>query len=141
MIIPDLNLLIYAYNSESKHHQKARAWWTECLQNEERVSIPAVVVFGFLRTMTNARIFSKPMTLKRALSHVREWVKQPNVFLMEKTHYERAFILIEEAGAGGNLVTDAQIAAISIEEGAVVHTHDTDFGRFSGIRCFDPLAV
>lgn len=141
MIVPDINLLLYAYDSESPFHTKARAWWEECLSGSELVGLPPVVVFGFIRVGTNARAFTNPMTPAEAAQHVRSWLAQPVVQMLEprSDHIEQVLQSLEKLGTAGNLVTDAQIAAFAIEHRAVLHTNDTDFMRFAGLRWFNPL--
>lgn len=141
MIIPDLNLLLYTYDSRSPFHTKAVAWWQECLSGTEPVGLPLVVVFGFVRIATNARVFQSPMTPSEAARHVRSWQAQPVVQVLEpgSNHVKRVLTLLESLGAAGNLVTDTQIAALAIEHEAVLHTADTDFMRFPGLRWRNPL--
>ena len=83
MIIPDLNLLLYAHNSDASFHLKAKEWWEECLNGEELVGLPQVVVFGFLRVATNLRAYEKPMTPTEAANQVRSWLSVPVVELVE----------------------------------------------------------
>lgn len=141
MIIPDVNLLLYAYGADFPHHAKATAWWQKSLSGPDLVVLPAVVVFGFLRLGTSARVFAQPMTPAEAAAHVRSWLAQPGVQILEpaQTHVEQVMRALEQLGTAGNLVTDAQIAALAIEHDAVLHTNDTDFLRFPGLRCFNPL--
>lgn len=141
MIIPDINLLIYAYDSGSPSHAGAAAWWQECLSGEEPVGLAPVVLFGFLRIATNPRVFEHPMTVAEAAKHVRSWLEQPVAQLLEsrRDHVEQVLSLLESLGTAGNLVTDAQIAALAIEHAAILHTADSDFLRFSGLRWSNPL--
>ena len=107
----------------------------------EPVGLPPVVVFGFMRVGTNARAFTHPMTAAEAARHVRSWLDQPIVQLLDAApgHVEQVLQLLEGVGAAGNLVTDAQIAALALDHGAVVHTSDADFVRFAGVRWFNPI--
>lgn len=141
MIVPDINLLLYAYDSRSPFHRKAVAWWQRCLAGTEPVGLPQVVVFGFVRIGTHARVFENPMTPTEAAGHVRSWLAQPMARILEpgSDYTEQVLKLLETIGAAGNLVTDAQIAALAIELGAVLHTADSDFLRFSGLRWFNPI--
>jgi toxin-antitoxin system PIN domain toxin len=141
MIVPDINLLIYAYDADSPFHPKAASWWQACMSGEERVFLPEVVAFGFVRVSTNARAFRRPMTAAEAACHVRSWIEQEILTIAEPAsdHVERVLGLLESLGTAGNLVTDAQIAAIAIEHDGVLHTADTDFIRFKGLRCLNPL--
>jgi len=141
MIIPDINLLLYAYDAASPFHAKAVAWWQECLSGAEPVGLPQVVVFGFVRVGTNGRVFQHPLTPAEAAGHVRTWQEQPVVTLLESNprHVERVLKLVEALGTAGNLVTDAQLAATALEYDAVLHTADADFVRFQNLRWLNPL--
>jgi len=141
MIIPDINLLLYAYDSTSPFHAQASAWWQTCLSGAEPVGLPPVVVFGFVRVGTNARVFQHPLTPAEAAGHIRNWLGQPVVKLLEFSpdHVERVLGLVESLGTAGNLLTDARIAAIAIENGAVLHTADADFVRFQNLRWLNPI--
>lgn len=141
MIIPDLNLLLYAYDAGSHFHQKAVRWWENCLSDTHPIGLPAVVVFGFVRIATNARLFNDAMSPVEAAAHVRAWLAQPAARILEPAdgHVERVLQHLERLGMAGNLTTDAQIAALAIEYDAVLHTNDTDFARFEGLRRHNPL--
>lgn len=141
MIVPDLNLLLYAYDTDSPFHKKASDWWQECLSGEEMVGLPTIVVFGFVRIVTNLRVFEHPMTAGEAAQHVRSWLARPLAQILEpgRNHVEDVLRSLESLGTAGNLVTDGQIAAIAIEYNAVLHTNDTDFQRFDGLRWINPL--
>jgi toxin-antitoxin system PIN domain toxin len=141
MIIPDINLLLYAYDSDSLFHAKAAAWWRRCLSGTELIGLPAVVAFGFVRVGTSGRAFQKPMSAGESAECVRSWLAQPMVRVVEPgpDHVGQVLKLLETLGTAGNLVTDAQIAALAIEQNAVLHTADADFQRFPGLRWLNPL--
>lgn len=141
MIVPDINLLLYVYDAHSPFHAKAASWWEKCLSGAEPVGLSTVVVFGFLRLGTSPRVFKHPMTSVEASQHVRSWLAQPVAQILEPhhSHLEDVLRSLEKLGTAGNLVTDAQIAALAVEHGAVLHTNDTDFMRFTDLRWFNPL--
>jgi hypothetical protein len=103
--------------------------------------MPSVVIIAFMRTTTNARMFRFPMSTTEAGGHVRDWLARPCVQMLEPgpRHVRHVIDLLEQIGTAGNLVTDAQIAALAIEYDAVVHTADSDFLRFPGVRWLNPL--
>lgn len=143
MIVPDVNLLLYAYDSRSPFHVRARDWWQQALSGSESVGLTHAMVFGFVRVGTSARVFENPWTVAEAAAHVRSWLARRAVrmLLPDVDHAERVIALLESArSAGGNLVTDAQIAALALQHGAEVHTADRDFMRFPDVRCRFPLA-
>jgi toxin-antitoxin system PIN domain toxin len=141
MIVPDTNLLLYAYASDLPDHAKAAAWWQACLSGTEPIGLPHVVLFSFVRIATNPRVFQRPMTPVEACGHVGSWLQQPQVQLLAPgvEHVDRVLKLVQALGTAANLVTDAQIAAIAMEFDAIVQTADTDFIRFQGLRWFNPL--
>jgi len=141
MILPDANLLLYAYDSESTFHAAASRWWAALLSGVEPVGLCPVVVFAFLRLSTHGKVFEQPMTVSESSECVASWLARPNVRLLVAGpgHVESVCRLLAKAGTGGNLVTDAQIAALALEYGATVHSADTDFARLAGVRWKNPL--
>jgi uncharacterized protein len=142
MIVPDANLLLYACDSASPFHERARTWWQECLSGDEAVGLTHPTLFAFLRISTSPRIFTNPLPFPSATAQIRSWLarKVCQVLQASADHTARVFDLLESAGGtAGNLVTDAQIGALAIAYRAVVHTADRDFLRFSAVRCHFPL--
>jgi toxin-antitoxin system PIN domain toxin len=82
MIIPDINLLVYAYDSESPYHQKAAKWWISCLSGKEPVGLPWIVALGFIRLWTNSRVFINPMPIDTAITHVESWLARRTLKLI-----------------------------------------------------------
>ena len=141
MIVPDVNLLVYAYNDGAPHHEAARGWWEDLVNGSERVGIPWIVSTGFVRLMTHPRALTSPISPADAIAHVRDWLRYAHLMPINPgaehlTHVERN---LEAAGVGANLVTDAHIAALAIEYQAEVHSNDSDFSRFPGLRWRNPL--
>jgi toxin-antitoxin system PIN domain toxin len=143
MIIPDVNLLLYAYNTNAVEHARARAWWEGLLSGEETVGLLHVVIFGFIRVSTSARAFQYPMTVAEAVGHVRQWLARPVIDVLESgpADVEPVLESLETLGVAGNLVTDAQIAAAAIVHDATIHTADADFSRFTNVRAVNPLSA
>lgn len=141
MIVPDVNLLLYAEIDAYPIHGVARQWWEEALNGERTVGLAPASVFGFIRISTNRRVFSEPLAVGNALDRVGRWLEQPNVtYLMTGTeHLELAFRLLAQLGTAGNLTADVQIAAHALEHQAEVHSNDADFARFEGVRWLNPL--
>jgi hypothetical protein len=142
MIVPDANLLLYACDSTSPFHERARAWWQKCLSGDEAVGLTHPTVFAFLRISTSPRIFASPLTLALAVTHVRSWMARRVCQVLQTSgdHVATVIDLLDSAGGtAGNLVTDAQIGALAIAYRAVVHTADRDFLRFQSVRCHFPL--
>ena len=141
MILPDVNLLIYAYNSDSPFHDGARRWWEAALEGTEPVGLAWITIMAYVRITTHDRVFQTPLPLKTSIRHVRSWLKRPNVQLLTsgEFHGDRFFAFLEEIGTAGNLTTDAHLAALAIEYRATLATTDRDFARFKGLRWINPL--
>ena len=142
MILPDINLVIYAYNEDAPQHRKARPWWERCLSGTEPIGLAWVVVLGFVRLMCNRRVLVAPMTAADALGECTSWLRQPNVriLLPGPTHMEILTTLLE-GPVNPNLITDAHLAALAIEHQAELHSNDNDFARFSGLTWRNPVAM
>ena len=141
MIVPDLNLLVYAHNDATPFHDAARRWWEGLVNGSERVGVPWIVTVGFVRLMTHPSVLAHPVTPDRAVDYVREWFSSPTVVPINPGtgHLDLFRRSLDAAGVGGNLVTDAHLAAVAQEYQAELHSNDTDFSRFPGLRCRNPL--
>jgi toxin-antitoxin system PIN domain toxin len=141
VIVPDLNLLLYAYDAASPDHAAAAAWWERCMNGGETIGVPYVVLFGFVRITTSSRVFAAPMPLAMSIECVREWLVRPHVLAADggPEHVGAALDLLRKAGGAGNLTTEAQIAAVALHHSATIHTNDSDFRRFPGVRVRNPL--
>jgi len=142
MMVPDVNLLVYAYNADAPDHVCAKAWWESALNDGPPVGLAWAVMCGFIRLMTHARVVVKPLSPSECVSHVRAWLACPGVeiLLPGARHLDILGRLLGESGVAGALTTDAHLAALAIEHQAELHSNDSDFGRFSGLRWVDPLA-
>jgi uncharacterized protein len=142
VILPDVNLLVHAYNRESPAHAAACAWWETCLNGTRPVGLAWAVVLGFIRIATHRQILSNPMPVPTACSHARAWMSQPYVTVVDPgaRHAAIVFGLLESIGTAGNLTTDAHLAALAIEHQAELHSTDADFSRFPGLRWINPLS-
>lgn len=142
MIIPDVNLLLYASARGTRHHEMARDWWRATMTSREDVGLAPVVVTGFLRLVTSSRVLDSPMGVAQAIRVVNTWLEQPvaRVLTSDARHLEIVLSLIDQVGVAGNLTTDAHIAAHALQHGATVATHDADFRRFSGLKTSYPLS-
>jgi uncharacterized protein len=139
--IPDVNLLVYAYNSDAPFHGEAKKWWEESLSGESTIGLPWVVILGFLRVMTSRAILLEPMTPGESLSHIRSWLEQPQAILIQPGPRHLVIIesLADSAGVAGRLTTDLHLAALAIELRAELHSNDSDFARFPGLNWINPL--
>src|SRR5262245_23688499 len=135
MIIPDVNLLIFAHNRAAAGHERARTWWEDLVEREQPIGLPWAVMLGFVRLVTHPSVLVTP----HALGRVRGWLEQPSVRLVEPgpRHADLLEELFETTGVGGSLTTDTHLA---IEHQAELHSNDTDFARFRGLRWRIPIA-
>ena len=141
MIVPDLNLLLYAYRQQDPNHDVARNWWQGLVDGTEEVGIPWAVATGFVRLITHPSSPTGPIPVPIAIEHVSQWFQCPHILPTNprEQHLNHLLRILEATGVGGNLVTDAHIAALALEYDAEVHSNDSDFGRFPGVRWHNPL--
>ncbi|MEE4331327.1 MAG: type II toxin-antitoxin system VapC family toxin [Wenzhouxiangella sp.] len=142
MIVPDVNLLVYAINADAPQHERARVWWDEALSGSETVGMTWLVMTSFLRLTTHSRVFRNPMTSNQALAFTTSWLAQPCVEAIAPgdRHWLVLSQLLRDSGTAGNLTNDAHLAAIAIEHDACLHSADNDFHRFPGLKHHNPLA-
>jgi toxin-antitoxin system PIN domain toxin len=141
VLIPDVNVLIYAFRADSPRHAEYRRWLDERLQSREAFGLSDLVLSGVVRVLTHPRVFAPPTPTARALEFVDALRQQPNVVLVNGglRHWDIFAELCRSAAARGNLVADAFHAALAIEHGAEWITTDRDYARFTGLRWSHPL--
>lgn len=141
MIVPDINLLIYAHNDQAPHHAKAKEWWEGLLNGRIPVGLSWISISGFIRLMTHPRVLARPLDVGQAIGHVRTWLEQPAVRILHPgSGFEPLFLdFLAALGTAGNLTTDAQLAALTVEHQGELHSADSDFHRFAGLRWRNPL--
>ena len=142
MKLVDINLLIYAINHDTPHHQKAKKWLEKSLSEDEPLGFAWIVILGFLRIVTNGRIMPRPLLSDTAAGIIDEWLGQPPAVLVIPTekHWSILEELILHLGTAANLTTDAHLAALAIEHGARLYSTDNDFSRFPNVRWTNPIA-
>ena len=143
MILCDANLLLYAYNSSAPEHDRARRWLERSLSSPTPFALSWPTIGAFLRLTTNRAVFPAPLSIAEATRSVEAWLARPMVVLLEPgpRYWAIARPLLEASNARGPLVADALLAALALEHGATLATHDRDFRRFEGLRLLDPLAA
>lgn len=143
MILVDANLLIYAIDSDSPDHARARPWLEQTLSGTIAVGLPWIVILAFVRLTTRPGILCRPLALADALAYVDSWLEQPCVEIVAPgEHHWRIFSgLLKATGTAGNLTSDAHIAALALERGARVCSADHDFARFPGVKHVNPLTT
>ena len=143
MKLIDTNLLVYAYLPELGQHPAARRWLEQALGQDEAIGLSWHSVLGFVRITTSARIFEVPLPLEKAVAIVDGWLQQPGVELVLPTprHWTTLREMLVSGQARGPLVSDAHVATLAREHGAVIYSTDRDFVRFPGVRVVNPLTT
>lgn len=141
-MLVDANLLLYAVNEDSPFHEPARVWLTERLSGARRVGLPWLVLGGFLRIATNPRAVARPLDPEQAWQRVRDWLAAPVTWIPEPGagYPELLGALIARHQVTGNLLPDAQLAALALEHGLTICSADTDFARFDEVTWLNPVA-
>jgi len=146
VIVPDVNLLVYAYREGTHQHTIARRWWEELVNGQEEIGIPWAVATGFIRIMANPTVMTTPVQPPQTIEVVKAWFSYNHIRPLNPGVLHLQFLrqTLVEAGdsagvAAANRVPDAHIAALALEQGAEVHTNDTGFARYPGLRWRNPL--
>jgi toxin-antitoxin system PIN domain toxin len=141
MILLDANILLYAYNADVPEHGAISAWLEEVFAGPERVGAPWVSLWAFLRVSTNARLTRRPLAVSAAFEIVRDLIAQSNVAIVDpgSRHVEILRAVAVESRVSGPHMTDAALAALAIEHGAMLASTDRGFARFKGLRWVNPL--
>ncbi len=142
MIVLDANILLYAYDTESPLHHKSKAWLERTLSGGGLVGMPWQTIGAFLRIATNTKLSGDRFSSSEACDIVESWLAVPNLVLLQPTDHFWKLLreTIITGQAQGPLITDAQLAAITINYGATLATTDRDFARFPGLLWLNPLA-
>jgi uncharacterized protein len=142
MTLIDANLLLYAVDSTAPRHEAARSWLDDELSGATPTGFAWGALLAFLRISTNPRVYHRPLDAYEALDHVESWLSQPGSVVLAPGRRHLAILrqLLEPRGTAANLTSDAHLAAIALEHGAILCSADRDFARFEGLRWFDPLA-
>jgi len=141
--VVDANVMIYAVNDQSVHHDEARTWLDGSLSGEAVVGFSWIAMLAFVRLVTKANLFPRPLTIDGAFGRLDAWTASPAAVVVEPTagHSSRVRSLLAAAGAAGNLVNDAHLAALAIEHRGRVVSYDSDFARFDGVRWVTPASA
>lgn len=140
MILPDVNTLLYAHDSQSEFHKSASDWLRQILSSEQ-VFFSWHTLTAFLRISTNRRIWLSPLTIDLAIEIVNSWLILENTHLiaLEKKNWLVFVKMLKTGQATGNLVMDAHLAAMAASCGATLASTDRDFTRFPGIQVVNPI--
>jgi uncharacterized protein len=143
MTLPDVNLLLYAYDSRSESHAAARTWWETQLSGTDTVCLCWPVIQAFIRIGTNVRFHPRAMMLDEAIERAQSWLDQPCVKIIQPTenHWTIFQKMLRKGNATANLVSDAHLAALAVEHNCVLQSTDRDFARFRGLKWNNPIAT
>lgn len=142
MILPDVNMLIYAHNADDARYELANAWFQDLMTGETRACFCWETVNGFIRVSTNPRALPRPIPLYQAFSVVNDWLESANSLFLNPTsdHMVRLQQVAKKANARGPLFSDAILVTYAISHKATIASTDRDFRLFDGFRLFDPLS-
>ena len=143
MTLTDVNLLLYAYDSSSPDHARAKAWLEARLSGVEAFAFAWAVLLAFVRLTTSPRVFESPLRLGESLDVVEAWLAAPSATVLHPGSRHAILLrqLLEPVGTGGNLTSDAHLAALALEHDAELCSADADFSRFPGLRWSNPLVA
>jgi toxin-antitoxin system PIN domain toxin len=141
-VLLDANVLLYSVDQSSPHHTRSADWVRRTFEGQRRIGLPWQTIGAFLRIATHPRVVARPLSPADAWSMVKHWLAAPNSWVPAATERTAVILgdLIKDLDLRGNLVTDAQLAALAIEHGLSIVSADSDFARFDGLRWINPLA-
>ena len=141
MILPDVNVLIYAFRADSKDHARFKAWLEDVVNGPAAYAISPQVLASVARICTHPRIFAQPSSRDEVLEFCDALLGQPNatVVVPGERHWPLFEKLCRAANATGNIVQDAWNAALAIEAGCEWLTTDRDYARFTGLKWRSPF--
>jgi toxin-antitoxin system PIN domain toxin len=139
----DANVLLYAHNLESPHYESVSSWLRELSKTRETIGLPWITLWAFLRISTNPKIWPVAKSIDEAWEVIRFWLAQPGVVLVHPgpRHAEILEKLMLDERVSGAMVTDAVLAALAFEYGAVLASTDRGLRRFPNLRLVNPTAV
>ncbi len=141
-MLVDANILIFAVDTASPAHEKARTWLEATLNGERRVGLPWESLTAFVRVVTHPRASDHPLRPGEAWAFVLDWLAAPAAWVPLPTdrHADVLGGLVERYRLAGNLIPDGHLAALAMEHGLTVCSADTDFARFTEIDWHNPVA-
>lgn len=142
MLLPDVNVVVYAIRQDSPDHAAYRAWLSDALTGDEPVGISELALSGVIRLITNHRVFRRPSTPREAVESCRALRSAPAAVPLRPgpRHWDVFASLCTGVGARANVVPDAYHAALAIESGATLVSTDRGFARFPGLRVRHPFS-
>lgn len=143
MILPDVNTLVYAYRREADDHEAYSTWLSEIVAGADELAVVDHCMTGFLRIVTNPRVFADPAPVADAfgfVSRIRTARRARRLWSTAATWSTFAGLISRDRGIKANLVPDAYLAALAISHGCRIATADRGFARFDTLDFFDPIS-
>jgi len=139
--IVDASVLLYAYQADSPQHRVAASWLHDLFAGEDTIGLCWITLWAFVRIGTNPRAWPSPIPVGTVFEIIRDWLAQPGVVIVHPgpRHAELLERLVTQSRAAGSLVSDAALAALAVENGAVLASTDQDFSRFADLRWVNPV--
>ena len=136
MILPDVNVLVHAFRSDSSDHNLCQSWLDQVVNGDSRYGLSPQVLSGVIRITTHPRVFSQPSGLADVIGFCELLMTQPHCVLIQPgpQHWSIFARLCKDADARGNLAPDAWYAALAVESGSEWVTLDRDYARFPGLK-------
>lgn len=141
MLLPDVNVFVYAHRQSAPRHEEHVAWLRAALAGPEPLGVSELALSGFVRVVTHPRVFDAPSTTQQALTFAAQVLGAPSTTRLRPgpRHWTLFKDLVERSSVTGNRVPDAYHAALALESGSTLITNDRGFGRFPGLRWQEPL--
>lgn len=136
MILPDVNILVHAFRTDTSDHALCRDWLEKVVNGPSLYGMAPQVLSGMIRVATHPKVFVRPSVIEETIEFCNLLLKQPHCTVIQpgEQHWSIFSRLCRESDARGNLVPDAWFAALAIESGCEWITLDRDYARFSGLR-------
>ncbi len=143
MELPDINVLIYAHREDAPEHDRYAAWLRRLAGGAEPFALSSFTLAGFVRIVTNSRIFEPATPLSSAIGFCEKLLERPHAVLIQpsRRHWSILADLLRRTEIRGGEVSDVYLAALAIEHGCELVTTDGDFARLPGLRWHHPLAA
>ena len=142
-MLVDANILLYSVDQASPFHARARDWLSHALNGPQRVGIPWMSLWAFVRIATNPRAANEPMSPVEAWAYVESWLDAPATWVPSPGRGHRQILgeLVVQHDLRAGLVTDGVLVAMCIEHGLAIVSADSDFARFPQITWLNPVAA
>jgi toxin-antitoxin system PIN domain toxin len=142
VILPDVNVLIYAFRADDPHHAICKPWLDRIVAGNSRFGISPLTLSSVVRIVTNPRIFRSPTPVASAFAYCDNLLDQPHceTVVPGDQHWSIFRKLCDASGTRGARVSDAWFAALAIEHACTWITFDRDYARFPGLKWQEPEA-